>query len=639
MGIRDHLSRLLAEAPADAEAIEYEQLWWTWGDIRATARATLEALDSTGAAVGNRVGVVLENRPEHIAVVAALIASGRCVVALSPLQPAARLSADIARCELPAVVASPEILARTGVFDAVTAKGTALELTKDGSVQPTHPPARQAIVPAHKLSASTTDAMADSGTAVAPDTPTAPSITRHPDTTIDPVAAVGTNSVAADFGATADPDASPNPGPGATADTSIAVDSAADAGIAILSGLAGGSGSDSAVDPGGSTDSEATNRFGAVVDSGVGAEVDSGSAGAPGFAVDPGDDDIAVEMLTSGTTGPPKRVHLWARQLDQALLSGGQTVRRDRLLSTSASMVSAPLVHIGGLWRALACLTTGRRMILMARFDLEPWVSAVERHRLRTASLVPAALRAVLDAEVPAERLSSLRTVTSGTAPCPKELADSFFRTYGIPVLMTYGATEFAGAVAGWTLALHEQWWDRKAGSAGRAFGDVGLRVLGEDGVEAPAGTIGRLEVRTAQTAQGDRSWVRTSDLAHIDDDGFLWIDGRADDTIIRGGFKVRPRTVEAVLEKHAAVREAAVAGLPDTRLGHVPVAAVEPEPGHTPPERAELLALCRAHLLPYEVPLHIVVLDQLPRTPSSKVSRADLLDIVRDRLAGRTPA
>lgn len=491
VGIRDQLTRLLAEAPADAEAIEHEEIWWTWGRIQATARSVVDALESAGLGAGSRVGVVLENRPEHVAVVAALIASGRCVVLLAPLQPAPRLAADIIACDLPAVVCGSELLARDGVLDAATAAGVALELRDDGSVRR------------------------------------------------------------------------------------------------------------------------------------VGGQVRASAVTNPG---------TVVEMLTSGTTGVPKRVHLRTEQLDQALTSGGQTAREDRLLSRSAVLVNAPLVHIGGLWRALACLAMGRRMILMPKFVLEPWVSAVERHRLRAVSLVPAALRAVLDSGVSRERLASLQVVTSGTAPCPKELADSFFRTYGIPVLMTYGATEFAGAVAGWTLALHEQWWDLKAGSAGRAFPGVELRVTGEDGVELGGWTTGRLEVRTAQTAEGAGEWVQTSDLARIDVDGFLWIDGRADDAIIRGGFKVQPETVKRVLESHVAVREAAVAGLPDPRLGHVPVAAIEIEPGLIPPDGDELVALCRAHLLPYEVPVHVVVLDQLPRTPSSKVSRMELLDIVRER-------
>ncbi|WP_433710344.1 class I adenylate-forming enzyme family protein [Nocardia sp. CA-084685] len=498
MGIRDRLSLLLAEAPADAEAIEHEERWWTWGMVQQTARTVDGALDSAGLHADARVGVVLENRPEHVAVVAAVIASGRCVVMLSPLQPAARLAADVARCELPIVIAGSEALARAGVLAAVTAHGLAMELGTDGALRPT-------------------------GGTTAPDAPT-------------------------------------NPG-------------------------------------------------------------------------------VAVEMLTSGTTGPPKRVHLRVGQLDHALVSGGQTPKPGRLLTRSAALVSAPLVHIGGLWRALACLATGRRMILMPKFALEPWLRAVERHQLRAVSLVPAALRTVLEADVPKQRLASLQVVTSGTAPCPPELADAFFQKYGLRVLMTYGATEFAGAVAGWTLPMHEQWWDRKVGSTGRALDGVELRVTDENGIELPTGKTGRLEVRTEQTAQGAAVWVRTSDLARIDEDGFLWIEGRADDAIIRGGFKVQPETVQRVLEAHDAVREAAVAGLPDARLGAVPVAAVEIEPGRTPPAVAELVALCRTQLMPYEVPAHIVVLDELPRTPSSKVSRVELLDIVRARLAERTTA
>ncbi|WP_433632150.1 class I adenylate-forming enzyme family protein [Nocardia sp. CA-120079] len=498
MGIRDRLSLLLAEAPADAEAIEHEERWWTWGMVQQTARAVNAALDAAGLHADARVGVVLENRPEHVAVVAAVITSGRCVVMLSPLQPPARLAADIARCELPIVIAGAQALARAGVLAAVTVHGLALELGTDGGLRP-------------------------AGGAAPFDAPT-------------------------------------NPG-------------------------------------------------------------------------------VAVEMLTSGTTGPPKRVHLRVGQLDQALASGGQTPKPGRLLTRSAALVSAPLVHIGGLWRALACLATGRRMILMPKFALEPWLRAVERHELRAVSLVPAALRTVLEADVPKQRLASLQVVTSGTAPCPPELADAFFQKYGLRVLMTYGATEFAGAVAGWTLPMHEQWWDRKVGSTGRALDGVELRVTDENGAELPTGKTGRLEVRTEQTAQGGTVWVRTSDLARIDADGFLWIEGRADDAIIRGGFKVQPETVQRVLEAHDAVREAAVAGLPDPRLGAVPVAAVEVEPGRTPPAVAELVALCRTQLMPYEVPAHILVLDQLPRTPSSKVSRVELLDIVRARLAERTTA
>ncbi|WP_194830141.1 fatty acid--CoA ligase family protein [Nocardia sp. XZ_19_231] len=497
MGIRDRLSLLLAEAPAEAEAIEHEGAWWTWAMVRQTARAVEAALTAARLPADARIGIVLENRPEHVAAVAAVLATGRCVVTLSPLQPAPRLVADIDRCDLPIVLCGSEIAGREGVRAAATAHGLLLELGTDGAVRP------------------------------------------------------------------------------------------------------------------------------------AGGQVPETAPTSPG---------TAVEMLTSGTTGPPKRVHLSTAQLDQAMVSGGQVPKPGRLLSSGTALVSAPLVHIGGLWRALSCLATGRRMVLMPKFALEPWLDVVQRHQLRAVSLVPAALRTVLDAEVPLERLASLQVVTSGTAPCPPELADGFYRAYGIPVLMTYGATEFAGAVAGWTLALHQKWWDRKAGSAGRAFDGVELRVVGTAGVDLPAGQSGILEIRTAQAAEPG-TWVRTSDLARIDADRFLWIEGRADDAIIRGGFKVQPDLVKRVLETHPSVREAAVAGLPDERLGAVPVAVVEIEPGCAAPTVDALIVLCRKQLLPYEVPAHVVVVDVLPRTPSSKVSRVDLLDLVRSRVRISAPA
>jgi acyl-coenzyme A synthetase/AMP-(fatty) acid ligase len=276
----------------------------------------------------------------------------------------------------------------------------------------------------------------------------------------------------------------------------------------------------------------------------------------------------------------------------------------------------------------LSATFAGRHIALLERFRLDPWVEAVETFKPRAAGLVPAALRTVLDADVDPARLASLQVVTCGTAPCPVELAEEFTRRYGAKVLMTYGATEFAGAVAGWTLPLHEEWWSRKAGSTGRAFPGVGIRILDDDGVEVPTDEVGRIEVMTKQAPDGGADWIRTSDLGRLDADGFLWITGRADQAIIRGGFKVHPDVVQKCLEQHDDVLEAAVVGLPDDRLGYVPVAAVEPRYGHRPPAVEELTELCRSQLTPYERPVEIKVVDALPRTPSMKVSRVDLLEL-----------
>jgi len=336
---------------------------------------------------------------------------------------------------------------------------------------------------------------------------------------------------------------------------------------------------------------------------------------------------VAVEMLTSGTTGPPKRVHLHYRSIEQSLLGAahyesGRGRHEAPVLKPGAVIVAAPLVHVSGMWRVLQAVVDGRSICLLERFEVEAWRAAVRRHRPKVASLVPTALRMILDADLPREELASLRAVTSGTAPLPPETAVAFEEKYGIPVLTLYGATEFAGGVAGWTLEDHKQWSASKRGSVGRPHPGCQLRVVdADDGRVLPEGSTGLLEVRTAQMGP-DADWVRTTDLASIDSDGFLWIKGRADDAILRGGFKISPAEVVEVLERHPAVREAAVVGLPDPRLGAVPVAAVELDPDAEPLDPEALQEFARRHLARYQVPARILVVASLPRTPSLKVSQ-----------------
>jgi acyl-CoA synthetase (AMP-forming)/AMP-acid ligase II len=335
---------------------------------------------------------------------------------------------------------------------------------------------------------------------------------------------------------------------------------------------------------------------------------------------------VAVEMLTSGTTGPPKRVELRYRSLEKSLLGAShyESGKREAdapVLRKGVAIVAAPLVHVSGLWRTIQALVDGRRIALLERFSVEAWRDAVRRHRPKVSSLVPAALRMVLDADLPREDLASLRAVTSGTAALPPETAVAFEQKYGIPVLTLYGATEFAGGVAGWTLEDHAKWAESKRGSAGRAHPGCELRVVSlEDGRVLPTGETGLLQVRSAQLG-AEAGWVGTTDLARLDADGFLWIQGRADNAIIRGGFKVAPAEVAEVLERHPAVRQASVVGLPDARLGAVPVAAVELEDGAPPLEDEELRRFARQHLASYQVPAQIRIVAALPRTPSLKVS------------------
>ena len=382
----------------------------------------------------------------------------------------------------------------------------------------------------------------------------------------------------------------------------------------------------------------AAGSVGVAVDRGSVREVVIPEAGAGGAAARRGPlPGVAVEMLTSGTTGPPKRIALRRSAIEHALLGskhyerGGAANEGAAKLRRGVAVLSAPLVHVAGIFRSLQCLCDGRAFALMDRFAVDAFCELVERHRPATVSLVPAALRAVLDADVPKAVFESVRAVVSGTAPLPVETAVAFEEKYGVPVLVSYGATEFAGGVAGWTLALHREFAAHKRGSVGRAHPGCELRVVDrEGGDELAAGERGLLEVRTAQAseADGNGGWVRTTDLAEIDADGFLFIRGRADAAILRGGFKVMPDAVARALEEHPAVREAAVVGLPDERLGERPVAAVqlveslEGQGDARRPQPEELLAFARERLARYEVPSELVIVDELPRTPSLKVSQ-----------------
>jgi len=232
-------------------------------------------------------------------------------------------------------------------------------------------------------------------------------------------------------------------------------------------------------------------------------------------------------------------------------------------------------------------------------------------------SLVPAALRMVLHSDLTRDDLSGVRAVTSGTAPLSADDADAFTEKFGVPVLTSYAATEFGGGVAGWTLADHQEHWHAKRGSVGRANPGARLRVVDDAGSPLPPGQQGLLQVKPAQL-DADADWMRTTDLARIDEDGFLWILGRADQAIIRGGFKVMPDDVRTALESHPAIRGAAVIGRPDPRLGETPVAMVELRHGAAT-DAPELASYLQTRLARYEVPTEIAIVAVIPRTPSGK--------------------
>ena len=332
--------------------------------------------------------------------------------------------------------------------------------------------------------------------------------------------------------------------------------------------------------------------------------------------------DIAVLMMTSGTTGRPKRVELTYDRMTAAFRAAGLILdeTHEPRLHRRTDILWASLAHISGLYFAVAHVIEGRSVALLEKFEVAAWVDLVKRHRPGYVRLAPTALRMVLQAEVPAETFESVRAVGSGTAPLPPELAEAFEDRYGVPVLSTYGATEFAGAIAGWTLNDKKQWGRTKRGSVGRAHHGIELRIVDPETDDVlPAGEIGLLEARGGQLPGRDHAWLRTTDLATIDDDRFLYIHGRADDAINRGGFKIPPSVIEDALLAHPAVDEVSAVGLPDPRLGEVPAVAVTLV---SPATEEELMEYLASRLTRYQRPVSIRVVDQLPRTPSLKISR-----------------
>ena len=374
----------------------------------------------------------------------------------------------------------------------------------------------------------------------------------------------------------------------------------------------------------------------AVVESGaVGIQVDvpegrapaariiAEGSGVPGYV--PVDDDVAILMPTSGTTGPPKRIPLRYREIEQALAGAQEhymagSARAGSVRGGGVQIISLPSTNISGLWAIITALSGGGRSLLQDKFEPHAWSEAVAMYKPRSVSLPPAALRMVLDAGIEPAKLASLKAVWAGAAPTGADLAAQFEATFGCPVLLSYGATEFTGGITGWRLKDWEEWKHTKRGSVGRTHPGVEISVIDPaTGDPLDPGAHGILRVRSAQASGGDGQWIRTNDLGSVDEDGFVWIHGRADDVINRGGFKIFPAEVEDCLESHPQVREAVIFGVADDRLGQVPVAVVVVAGDVT---ADELIAWARSRLPGYKVPVRIQLTDAIPRNSAMKVLR-----------------
>jgi acyl-coenzyme A synthetase/AMP-(fatty) acid ligase len=336
----------------------------------------------------------------------------------------------------------------------------------------------------------------------------------------------------------------------------------------------------------------------------------------------PADPEVALELLSSGTTGPPKRTPVSWATASSAVADAGVVYagsgRRDAPI-----IMSHPLGNISGFSYIVPALAHGQPIVLLEKFTVEAWTTAVRDYRPVRTALPAAAVRMLLDARPSREDLASLTVVGVGGGAIPLELQLAFEEAYGVPVLSAFGATEFGGVIANWNVDEYRRIGAAKRGSAGRASPGVTMRIVDRETLaELPPGEVGLLEAKVARIGP---DWIRTNDLASLDADGFLFIHGRADDAINRGGFKIVPASVAEALRAHPAVADAAVVGLPDARLGEVPVAAVELRRGAPAPSEAELESFLRDRLVAYQIPTRFAVVDALPRNASMKVSAPEV--------------
>lgn len=357
----------------------------------------------------------------------------------------------------------------------------------------------------------------------------------------------------------------------------------------------------------------------------------------------PSEDSPAVLMFTSGTTGKPKGVMLRHRHLYAA----AQNVIQSHALSErDVTYCILPLFHINAQVIALlATLSSGGRVVMSDKFHASRFWDDIEKHGVTWVSCVPTILSILTKLDAPKDCARSLRFFRSASAPLTPAIGARIESMYGVPVIESYGMTEAAGQICVNPLPPGV----RKAGSVGKPFG-LSLQIVNDDRQPVGPYQVGEIAIRgnnvidayvgmePSQDYGYGPGWIYTGDLGYQDDDGYVFITGRAKEIINRAGEKLSPREIEDVLNTHEEIARSAVIGLPDPMYGERVVAWVVPAnpDGIVPDElRSDLMSLCSTHLAKHKCPSQILIARELPVNATGKVQKHLLREIEpKDMLA-----
>ena len=355
-----------------------------------------------------------------------------------------------------------------------------------------------------------------------------------------------------------------------------------------------------------------------------------------------GDEDTTVIMFTAGTTGVPKGVMLTHDSFSSYLLATVEPADPD---VEESNLITVPFYHIAGLQAALAAVYGGRTLVVMRQFEPVEWMHLVQEYRTNRAMLVPTMLKHIMEHPKFSEYdLSSLDVITYGAAPMPLEvIREAIGRFPGARFINAFGQTETASTIT--MLPPEDHVLDgspeeietklRRLTSIGKPLDDVEVEIVDEAGQSVPVGETGEIAARgsrmmagywqeesaTRDTLRG--GWVYTGDLGYQDQDGYIYLSGRAKDFIKRGGEMISPEEVEQVLRSHPELDDAAVIGVPDVEWGEEVRAVVVGRADRVTEE--QIIEFCRDKLAGFKRPRSVVFIGELPRNVMGKVLKRDL--------------